>query len=208
VDDDVSPAGAGGEATLPPYELSECETFEPVFATDVEDFSFGDGQDFGQDMFPDIVLGPPKGGGQTGGSLDVASLGEGGTVIVSFEDRVIVDGEGADLIVFENAFEVGEGSGEFFVEPGIVAVSEDGEIWHEFPCAADEAPWTGCAGLEAVTFDGSEGAVFEPASAGGDRFDLADVGISEARFVRVSDAPDDEHVFDLDAVAIVNGRCE
>lgn len=206
--DEVPLGGAGGDLPSPPYELSACETFEPVFATDVEDFIFGDGQNFGQDMFPGVVLGPPQGGGQHNGSLDVVSLGNEGSVIVSFEDRVIVNGEGDDFIVFENAFEARESSGEFFVEPGIVAVSEDGETWHEFSCAADAAPWTGCAGLEPVIFNGNEGTVFEPASAGGDRFDLADLGLSEARFVRVSDAPDDDHVFDLDALAIINGRCE
>lgn len=207
-DDDGALGGASGEPLSPPYELSECETFEPVFATDVEDFSFGEGQSFGQDKFPEIALGPPQGRGINAGSLDVVSLGHGGTVTVSFEGRVIIDGEGTDLIVFENAFEAGEGSGDLFIEPGIVAVSEDGVIWHEFPCAAEKAPWAGCAGLEPVTFDGSEGAVFEPASAGGDRFDLADLGVSEARFVRVRDAPEDDHVFDLDSIAVINGRCE
>ena len=51
-------------------------------------------------------------------------------------------------------------------------------------------------------------AVFaDPATAGGDPFDLADVGLTWARYVRVTDRPGDGLVFDLDAIAIVNPSC-
>jgi hypothetical protein len=48
----------------------------------------------------------------------------------------------------------------------------------------------------------------DPSVAGGDAFDLADVGLTRARFVRVTDRPDLATVFDLDAVSIVHGTCE
>jgi hypothetical protein len=34
------------------------------------------------------------------------------------------------------------------------------------------------------------------------------VGLAEAKFVRITDIEGDEVVFDLDAVAVVNGLCE
>jgi len=48
------------------------------------------------------------------------------------------------------------------------------------------------------------------ATAGGDAFDLADVGLAEARYVRITDRGDLgglAGVFDLDAVGIVNLEC-
>jgi hypothetical protein len=51
----------------------------------------------------------------------------------------------------------------------------------------------------------------DPATAGGDAFDLADLqndgGISEVRYVRITDRADLSGDFDLDAVAVVHGRC-
>jgi hypothetical protein len=51
----------------------------------------------------------------------------------------------------------------------------------------------------------------DPAVAGGDPFDLADLaggaGVSEARYVRITDRSDLPGDFDLDAVAVVHGRC-
>jgi hypothetical protein len=47
----------------------------------------------------------------------------------------------------------------------------------------------------------------DPATAGGDPFDLADLGLAAARYVRVTDRPGDGAVFDLDAVSIVHPRC-
>jgi hypothetical protein len=47
----------------------------------------------------------------------------------------------------------------------------------------------------------------DPASAGGDPIELADVGLAWARYIRVTDRPGDGLVFDLDAIAIVNPLC-
>src|SRR5947209_8553379 len=73
-----------------------------------------------------------------------------------------------------------------------------------------------CAGWHAVYSNPSNGiSPVDPARAGGDAFDLADVGLAHARFVRVRDksretcAPPNRPNnagFDLDAIAIVNAE--
>jgi hypothetical protein len=50
----------------------------------------------------------------------------------------------------------------------------------------------------------------DPEAAGGDAFDLAELGLEFVRYVRLEDMPDDApdiRTFDLDAVAIVNAGC-
>ncbi|MGE0327846.1 MAG: hypothetical protein AB7K71_25260 [Polyangiaceae bacterium] len=198
--------GAGGGFGGMGGGAGECANASP-FAVRAVDHLFGSGQTFGQQDFPQNVLGPPRGGGCCGGSLDVVSLGIGGWVVLELGDTV-VDGPGADLLVFENAFEYG--TGQIFAEPGSVAVSADGVTWWEFPCSASEAPWGHCAGTHPVYANVDENDVdpTDPATAGGDAYDLADVGLAEARYVRITDRADlVGSVFDLDAVAVVNGRC-
>lgn len=202
-------AGATGNAGAPP--AFSCEGEGARFVTAVVDVEFGEGQDFGQDRFPDVIYGRPLGDGCCSGSLDVVSLGEGGFVVVEFEGNVITDGEGPDFIVFENAF-VPEGAeaSAVFAEVGSVSVSQDGVRWYEYPCTADEYPFGDCAGWHAVLTHPDENDIspFDPDAAGGDSFDLADVGIAWARYVRIEDRADVEGTFDLDAVAIVNAGCE
>ena len=202
--------GRGGENSGQDDEPIACEDGRG-FATEVISFEFGEGQDFGQDDFPESVLGGPEGGGCCSGSLAVTSLGDGGTLVLGFGERVIIDGPGADFIVFENAFAAGGPDGDVFVELGQVSVSEDGETWLDFSCKAAEAPPYGtCAGWRPVHANVSSDAAdpFDPETAGGDAFDLSEVGLSEARYVRVTDVKGDDAVFDLDAVSVVNHRCE
>ena len=54
------------------------------FATSVESFSPGPGPTFGQAALPGVVLGPPHGLGDREGSLDVVTLGNGGTITLGF----------------------------------------------------------------------------------------------------------------------------
>jgi hypothetical protein len=205
---EASAGNPGGAGAAPAFE---CTGEGARFVTDVVDFAFGEGQDHGQDEFPQPILGAPLGGGCCMGSLDVTSLGEGGFVVVEFENNVITDGEGPDFIVFENPF-VPQGADEstVFAEIGSVAVSQDGDEWFDFPCTADEYPFGDCAGWRAVlaNADDNELSPFDPEAAGGDAFDLSDVGLEWARYVRVEDREDVEGTFDLDAVAIVNAGCE
>ncbi|WP_437672757.1 hypothetical protein [Sorangium sp. So ce131] len=169
----------------------------------------GSGQVFGQDRFPDIVLGPPKGAGCCGGSLDVLSLGNGGSIVLAFEGNAIIDGPGADFLVFENAFTRGGDAATVFAELATVEVSEDGAAWSAFPCTAEGPPYGSCAGWRPVHANPEENDIdpLDPSSAGGDPFDLAEIGVSLARFVRITDRADLPDVFDLDAVGIVHALC-
>ncbi|MEM6788667.1 MAG: hypothetical protein AAF715_14195 [Myxococcota bacterium] len=178
----------------------------PIFATDVLFTGYGPGQDFGRDQMPGIALGHPEGGGCCAGSLDVVSLGVGGVIVLGFEGNGIVDGPGPDFVVFENPFLLG-GTDESFAELATVEVSPDGQTWTAFPCTATAAPYDACAGIEPVTLD-ADVAALDPAVHGGDKFDLADVGVADARFIRITDRADrGGSVFDLDAVGIVNAAC-
>ncbi len=175
------------------------------FADAVIDFQPGESAGYGQDALPDVVLGSPEGKGDASGSLDVLSLGCGGSIVLELADLELVDGEGPDLLVFENAF-------TGFPEAGAVSVSADGAQWSTWPCdpAAEGAP--GCAGIGAV-FAASDNGIdaTDPATAGGDAFDLADLGLDSAAFVRIEDLAQQvcegtSAGFDLDAIAVVNGQ--
>ncbi len=179
------------------------------YAIEVVSFAPGPGAGFGDDLFPDVVLGPPMGLGETAGSLDVLSLGVGGAIVLAFGEP-IVDGPGPDIVVFENPFRISGSSGEVFAELGRVSVSDDGATWTAFPCVAD-APadaWGTCAGWRpTLRYDPEVVRPLDPEMTGGDPFDLADIGVDEARFVRIDDlATDGEGPtagFDLDAVGFV-----
>lgn len=212
--DDASPAGGGGEtmgsAGAASFDPSPCPDSPLGFATEVVSFEFGEGASFGRENFPEAVLHGPEGGGCCQGSLQVVSLGDGGEVVLGFGERKIVDGPGADFAIFENAFHAGDEEGEIFAEPGSIAVSGDGEEWIEFPCDPKEYAATHCAGIAPVLANvvSGEGDAFDATKSGGDLFDLSDVGLSEARYVRVTDFAGDDAVFDLDAAAIFHGQCE
>lgn len=125
------------------------------------------------DKMPDVVLGPPR------GSKDTVSLGCEGVLTVGFVDPPITDGPGPDLIVFENPFS------PTFPEPARIEVSDDACTWHAFPC--DPITLKGCAGVAMVdALPGTDIDPTDPTVAGGDAFDLAQLKLSRARFVRVT----------------------
>lgn len=193
-----SPVHARRSSLLLASMLAACSEPEAsdLFADEVVAFTPAEGSSFGHDRLPDIVLGEP------GGSLDVASLGCDGEIVLRFDEPGIVDGPGNDLVVFENSF------GASFPEPGEVAVSEDGESWMVFAC--DPASLVGCAGVT-------------PTDEGGDGFDLGELAEapSQVWFVRIRDVSrgywselgmdycdpgqNGSGGFDLDAVAAVHG---
>jgi hypothetical protein len=189
-----------------PSEDDSGTTTGDPFADSVVSFEPGKGAGFGQDELPDVVLGPPDGTETGAPSLDVLSLGDRGVIVLGLEDLALTDGEGIDLIVFENPMEA-------WRETGIVAVSDDGETWTEWPCDAEdeEDDFPGCAGVGLV-YAGPDGAdPTDPSTAGGDAFDLADIGVAHARFVRITDSGANTYDgetggFDLDAIAVVNGE--
>jgi hypothetical protein len=183
------------------------------FIQSIVDQHRGKGDGFGRDRLPDVILGPPQGGGENQGSLDVLSLGIGGSITVSFAPLRIYDGPGPDLIVFENPFRIA-GTDQVYAEPGIVAVSGDGSSWSEYACDARVPPYAGCAGVHPVIAGPLAPDVdpTDPDAAGGDPFDL-DGHLPLAQLVRVTDAgtgtvTGNTSGFDLDAMAIVHALPE
>ena len=198
------------------------------FVTGVVSFTPTDCAGFGASAMPGIVEGPPVGGGTTHGSIDVVSLGSGGSIIVSFAPNAIVDGPGPDFIVFENPFWIQGNSGNVYAEPGEVSVSDDGTTWTTFPCtpAMDAAapdgtgtlpPYGLCGGWQVVYSTPDNGiSPLDPSVAGGGAYDLATIGVTRARYVRIVDKTDEAcpdagdkpttNGFDLDAIAIVNAE--
>lgn len=189
------------------------------FVTKVVSFTPGDCAGFGLPGMPGVVEGPPVGAGSGAGSLDVVSLGVKGELVLSVEPNAIVDGPGVDFIVFENAFWAGGDPARPTAELAEVSVSDDGVTWKTFPCTPGPGPTYGtCAGWHPVySAPGNGISPVDPATAGGDPFDLAAVGLASARFVRVRDLgtvacptnPANRSTtvgFDLDAIAVVNAK--
>lgn len=183
------------------------------FVDRVVSYHIGSGGGKGEDKLPDIVLGPPQGGGKLKAGQDVFSLGKDGSITLEFVDNEVFDGEGPDLIVFENPFLAAPGNDpDFgFFELGKVEVSLDGITWHEFPY--DTASRKNCAGYKPVLAN-SEKNDISPTNvekAGGDAFDLKELGLKVIRFVRITDVQsfggDDGFAgFDLDAIAAVHSQ--
>lgn len=177
----------------------------------VRGFAPGTFAGFGQEGLPWVVLGPPLPGGLTQGSTDVVSLGNGGVIEVSFRDNLVFDGPGDDLVIFENAFHIGSPTGALFTEYAYVEVSLDGATWSRFP--VDPESGAGLAGANAVAPDAEDPLAVD---AGGDRFDIGELGLDLVRHVRLIDAGDEiddvgNHVapanqggFDLDAAAALH----
>lgn len=200
-----------GALVLDAPEAAVDAALGPVaYATKVVSRSVGENGGYGEEKLPDVVLGPPHGGGCCANSLDVYSLGNAGEIILGF-DVAIVDGPGVDFLVFENAFEIAGDPTNILAEPAEVSVSEDGATWTVFPCTATAYPYGACAGWHPV-YASPEQPVdpAHPEAAGGDPFDLATIGVKKARFVRIRDASSKIPAkaptagFDLDAIAAIH----
>lgn len=183
------------------------------FVDRVVGFIVGEGGGNGEAELPDIVLGPPQGGGKLAPGDHVLSLGKGGQITLEFVDNEVIDGEGVDLLIFENAFlrDPGNDAGDGFFEPAKVEVSADGKEWKTFP--HDRTTRRGCAGTHPVLANSIDNDInpTDPEKAGGDPFDLSDVGLKVVRFVRITDLDNAGGLngtagFDLDAVAAVHTR--
>ncbi|MFQ5709760.1 MAG: FlgD immunoglobulin-like domain containing protein [bacterium] len=198
--------GAQAMAILEPITESD------PWADAVVSFTPGDGAGFGQNFFPDNILGPPDPDptltefNPSSKPQEILSLGQGGQIILEFSDNFIVDGQGPDFTVFENAFYF-FGTTDPFIEAAFVAVSMDGESWVEFPW--DTTTFAGFAGVTPTSDNQNP---TDPNVSGGDSFDLADVGLPFARFVRLTDIGDLKQEgpfngdFDLDAVVAVHSQ--
>jgi hypothetical protein len=197
--------GAGGALTLGPPDTP--------YAHEVVSFTKGDNAGFNEAKLPDIVLGPPTGKGNEAGSLEVLSLGAGGEIVLGFGNRGIADEPGPDFVVFENPFWPGGDSSQVFAELGEVSVSEDGETWLTFACDPEgdgEGRFPGCAGwTPTLIYDADALIPLDAEQTGGDAFDLGELGLAHARFVKIRDlktlpAAGTNAGFDLDAVGIIH----
>lgn len=169
----------------------------------VAGYHFGTSQTVGQqaEYFPANVLGMPADAATStapaSAPTDVVSLGRGGWIVLEF-DPVIEDRPGPDFTVFENAFFYGNGL--VYDEWLTVEVSTDGTNWTAFPY--DTVYGAGMAGrIPTAALPASR---MDPMASGGDAFDLQDLGLTTARYVRLTDAtrwqPADRLGAELDAV--------
>jgi hypothetical protein len=228
----------GARAMAMPQRVTLSGAADP-YADAVTSFHPLSSNGFGAGSLPSIVLGPPSGGGALRGSLDVVSLHVrsnndngasapyGGSITLRFDDNLVVNGPGTDFIVFENVFFVGGKTDQRWMEPAIVAVSQDGVHYYTFPydfvphysvggeinCYNPYCYSRGFAGVNPVYSNNGSPAPWDPRVAGGDAFDLS--GITQAkldwiRFVRIT-ATGDNWLTDIngDKVRHVNetGSC-
>lgn len=208
-EDPASPSdGGAGAAGAAAGAAGGSSAAEPaVTAAEVVSFTPGKNGGFGADQMPDVVLGPPKGGGTGMGSTDVVSLGVGGEIVLAFGAWDVVDGPGPDFLVFENPFWIGSSPSNVYAELGEVSVSEDGVTWTTFPCDTAAYTTSTCAGWHPVLAN-AEIPADDPALAGGDPFDLAAIGVARARYVKIRDLSKGGAAptagFDLDGAALVH----
>lgn len=183
-----------------------------AWADAVASFSPGSNAGFGAGFFPSNVLGAPDpdpaicSTSPCANPKELLSLGNGGSIVLSFEDNKIINGEGIDFTVFENAF-ISYGGG-VVTEPAEVSISQDGENWTVLPWDTTGGALTGLAGI-APTEDNQHPT--DPALSGGDQFDLDLVGLDWACYVKIRDlgagaGTGNTAGFDLDAVVAVHSE--
>lgn len=150
-------------------------------------FTPGEGQNLGQNppFFPNNIFGlPSKIATETipeTSENEICSLGLNGEIIIGFKDINIIDGEGPDFTIFENAF-LNPINHKIFAEPAIISVSNDGINYISFPY--DTVSLQGCAGTMPTYGNNNP---FNPAESGGNSFDLATVGIKSVNYIKIKD---------------------
>lgn len=132
----------------------------------------------------------------------VVSLGVGGAIVLGLKDnKEILNGEGADFLIYENPFPIGK---NFWQEYAYISVSKNPSgPWEKFECdpRGSNDNLKGCAGI----------------SPNGDRFDLSDLELDSIKYIKIQDTgfnfdlPDafktnNQAGFDLDAIKIINKR--
>ena len=175
----------------------------------------GEGQNSGQEAeyFPQNIFGKPDKNASyelpSNNKYQILSIGLDGEITVGFKNYLIIDKPGPDFTVFENAF-INPVNDKIFAEPAIVSVSSDGINFISFPF--DSLTLVGCAGITPTY-----GNPADYKNCGGDKFDLADIGMNNITHIRIKDISrmilnNPEHPFydavisgfDFDAVVGIN----
>ncbi|MCX7834646.1 MAG: cell surface protein [bacterium] len=177
------------------------------FPDKVISVQFGDGAGFGQNFFPDNIFGPPDSSARasvpSADEREILTLGSGGEIILQFLDGGIENGNGPDFTIFENVFQYAQN--QYYRETAFVSVSVNGTDWYPFPY--DTTTFQGLAGVHPT--NGNEN-YLDPNRSGGDSFDLSDVGLMKAYYIKITDTNgmvrDSGPSFDLDAVVAIYGE--
>lgn len=158
---------------------------EVMHVTEIVDYRFGDNTIHGQgdQHFPENILGWPSATARrnvaTTSPDEICALGLGGSITLKWKGMYLENTDGPDFTIYENAFEYFKG---IYAEPASVSVSWDGEEWLEFPY--DIMTLDGMAGTAPTL---GEGDVTVPGNAGGNSFDLTDIGLDRIKYIRIED---------------------
>ena len=132
-------------------------------------------------------------GPATSDSTHVTCLGAGGRITLGFPG-FIQNGPGADLVIFENAI------ADTFLECAYVEVSRDGVNYVRFPNHSLTPAAVGSFGsVDPTNLTGLGCKYRQPY---GEPYDLSEVGLSEAAYVRLVDVVGDGTAFDSDGHVI------
>ena len=164
-------------------------------------FSFekGDNGSFGEDYFPNNILGAPSGGEQPQSSpKELYSLGNNGSITIQFANYVI-NKAGCDFTVFENPVCENRDCSLLFTETAFVGVSQNGDNFIFFPAYYNKNTNTtdtpyynpdnfqGLAGVHFVYAEPPTISAINPSVSGGDCFDLEKLGLKWAKYVKIVD---------------------
>ena len=132
-------------------------------------------------------------GPATSDPAHVTCLGEGGTITLGFPG-FIKNGPGADFVIFENAL------ADTFIECAFVEVSRDGVNYVRFPNhSLTPSAVNSFGSLDPTNLVGLGCKYRQPY---GEPYDLADVGLSDAAYVRLVDVIGDGSAHDSDGHSI------
>jgi hypothetical protein len=112
---------------------------------------------------------------------EILSIGIGGEIIVGFRGKKVVNIEGADFTIFENAFETFDGS-RIFAEPAEVWISNDGINYTMFQYERENL-----YNLAGKTPTLGVNDPFDPTASGGDSFDIAELGYDYITHIKIKD---------------------
>jgi hypothetical protein len=121
--------------------------------------------------------------GAPDGTVGVVSLGDGGSITVTFA-QAIINGSGADFAVFENGFAF---QGGVFAELAYVEVSSDGVNFVRFPATSLTPTDSQVGPFGSLDPSNIHNLAGQFVALEGTPFDLADVGLSTATHVRLVD---------------------